>query len=362
MGRNTSKPHKAPRIPAKEREYFVSNLAVMLNASVSVGQALHSLRESSSSRAMQRTLDQVMENIESGESLGSALRKSSLISPQTFALIVLGEKSGNLVPNLKLAASQEEKLRNLKSKIRAALMYPLFVLSTTVVIGLGVAWFLLPRLSETFMGLGIDLPLISQIMISAGLALKASGHWLIPACIVAIWLLIYILFIQAKTKRVGQFLLLHTPFISRVMIEVELVRFGYVLGTLLNAGLGITQAMRLLQSATGLYRYKKMYQDITAQIEAGYSIGDSLTNNKIARKSLPPTVRQIIITGESSGTLPQTLLDIGRVYEDKADTSTKNLEVALEPLLLIIVWLGVLGVAVAVIVPIYSLVGGLDAS
>ena len=67
----------------------------------------------------------------------------------------------------------------------------------------------------------------------------------------------------------------------------------------------------------------------------------------------------MLIAGERSGSLPETLLSIGAIYEEKADVSTTNLEAILEPILLIIVWLGVMGVAVAVILPIYSLIGGL---
>lgn len=348
------------KVPAKEREYFVTNLAIMLNSSVTVGQALESLHESSSSYAMRRSLSIIMQKIDNGESLAQALRKSGLVSPQTLALIALGEKSGNLGANLKLAATQEEKLRILKSKVRSALMYPIFVLGTTLTIGLAVAWFLLPKLSETFDDLGMELPLVSQVMINIGLFLREDGYWAVPLAFAVSGLILYLLFLDPIFKRLGQRILLRTPIIRRVIMEVELVRFGYILGTLLNAGLTIIQSLRLLQNATGLYRYKKLYLKMADQIEEGYGISTALKNNSFAKRSFPPTVRQMISTGETSGALADTLTEVGRVYEEKADSSARNLEAAIEPILLIIVWLGVLGVAVAVILPIYSLVGGID--
>jgi type IV pilus assembly protein PilC len=93
--------------------------------------------------------------------------------------------------------------------------------------------------------------------------------------------------------------------------------------------------------------------------EDGYSFKASFAQYKSTKVMLPPAVQQMIVAGERSGALPETLMSVGTIYEAKADTSTQNLETVLEPILLVIVWLGVLGVAVSVILPIYSLVGGL---
>jgi type IV pilus assembly protein PilC len=346
-------------VNSKDREYFTSNLVLLLRAGVPVGEAFVSLKETSGSRALTGALEQMKRDVDDGVPLYRALTRSGIVGGQTLALVELGEQSGRLVDNLEVASKQEEKQRVFRSKIRSALLYPSFVLGVTGIVGLGVAWFLLPRLAETFSQLGAKLPLISRILIGFGLFLKTNGLWAIPLAFVVFGIILYVLFGVKQTKRYGQWLLFHIPGIGKLLHEVEIARFGYLLGTLLQAGLSVTQALQLLQNATSLHSYKDFYVYLKASFEDGYSFKVSLKQYKNGAVLLPPAVQQMIIAGERSGALPETLMSIGTIYEGKADTSTQNLETVLEPILLVFVWLGVLGVAVSVIMPIYSLVGGL---
>lgn len=347
-------------LSSKDREALTSNLTLLLKASVPIGEALESLKETTSSRLLKKALDQMQQDIDEGMPLWRALERSGIVSEQTLALVQLGEESGNLVENLRVASLQEEKQRIFKAKIRSALMYPGFVLSLTLIVGLGIAWFLLPKLSTTFAQLDLELPLISRIFIGFGEFLRTNGIWAVPSGLSGLFLFLYIFFAAPKTKNIGRRLLFHIPGVGRLLHEVETARFGYLLGTLLQAGLSVPQALGLLQRATAAPQYKKFYSALKHSIEEGVSFRQSLPAYKKGRKLLPPAVQQMVIAGERSGALPETLLSIGEIYESKADISTQNLETILEPILLVIVWLGVLGVAIAVIMPIYGLLGGLQ--
>lgn len=351
--------HAHFHISGKDREYFTGNLVLLLRAGVPVGEALASLQETSSSRGLTQALEHMKNDVDEGTPLYRALERSGIVGGQTLALVQLGEQSGRLVDNLEVAAKQEEKQRIFRAKVRSALLYPSFVLTVTALVALGVAWFLLPRLADTFSQLGAKLPLISRVLIGFGLFLKENGLWAVPLGVFVVGSILYILFGVKKTKRYGQWLLFHVPGISKLLHEVEIARFGYLLGTLLQAGLSVTQALDLLQNATALVGYREFYTYLKTSFEDGYSFKASLSQYKTGGALLPPAVQQMIIAGERSGALPETLQSIGTIYEAKADTSTQNLETVLEPILLVFVWLGVLGVAVAVIMPIYSLVGGL---
>lgn len=352
---------KKYHVSAKEREYFTSNLALLLQAGVVVGEGLESLAETSRSKPLAAALRQIKEDIDEGTPLWRALERSGIVGSQTLALVQLGEQSGKLVQNLQVAAAQEEKQRIFRTKVRSALIYPSFVLSLTLIIGLGVAWFLLPKLAATFSQLDVELPLISKIFIGFGTFLKENGLWAVPLGLLLGGFGLYLLFGAPKTRSVGQRLLFHIPGVSKLMYEVEIARFGYLLGTLLEAGLSVVQALELLERATNATRYQQFYRYLHDSFDNGYSFRNSLPKYHHAEKIMPPAVQQMIIAGERSGALPETLKNIGKIYEQKADVSTQNLEAVLEPILLIIVWLGVMGVAVAVILPIYSLVGGLGA-
>jgi type IV pilus assembly protein PilC len=344
----------------KEREYFTENLGLLLKSAVPVGSALDSLAATARTKPMRKALAQMQLDIEAGSSLADAIDRSRLVSSQTLALIRLGEESGHLVENLQLAAQQEAKHHVFQSKIRSALLYPGFVLTVTLFVALGVAWFLLPRLSETFAQLQVKLPPITKIMIGVGLFLKEHGIIAVPLLLLVLGLIGSILFAAPKTKWMGRRLLFAIPGVGRLMREVEVAQFGYLLGTLLQAGLPITHAVKLVAGASTAPQYQAFYRYLAASLGDGYSIKDSLQRYKDSTKLLPPSMQQMIIAGERSGSLSDVLLVVGRTYEQKSDITTNNLETIMEPVLLVLVAGGVLLVAVSVLLPIYSLLGGLN--
>lgn len=356
------KPRKVRKyhIPAKDRDFLTGNLALLIKAALPVGEALGALEETSKSAALKKALRQMQHDIDDGMSLSVAMERSGVAGRHTITLVQLGEESGNLVQNLLIAAEQEKKQRQLRAELRSALMYPAFVLTMTLIIGLGIAWFLLPKLSDTFSQLGLKLPLISRVMINFGVFLKENGVWAVPTFIGAIFALMLTIFVIPGTRRIGQWIMLHAPGVSRLVKEVEVARFGHMFGMLLQAGLSVTESFKLLYGATGQPAYRKLYRDLYTDFEEGFNFKSSLKAHPYASKLLPPSIQQMLIAGERSGSLPETLKMIGDIYDERAETSTKNLETIIEPVLLVIVWGGVLAIAIAVILPIYSLMGGLQ--
>lgn len=346
---------------AKEREYFSANLAMLLKAGVPVGEALESLQETSEARSMKKVLQKIAADVDQGIPLVKALDHSNLVSRQTLTLIEIGEQSGNLVENLLLGAEQEQKQRLFRSKLRSAMIYPGFVLSLTVIVGLGIAWFLLPKLAETFSQLNVPLPPLSQALIGFGIFLRDNGIWAVPAILGGFVLLGFIIATVPLLKQLSLRLVLHIPGIGRLAHELEIARFGYMLSTLLNAGLSITRSLELLEKATSSPPYQTFYRYLGKSLKNGESFKQSFKKYKHINRLLPANARQVIVAGERSGSLSTTLGLVGSTYDAKVEATTKNFEVIIEPVLLVIVWLGVMLVAVAVITPIYSLIGGLGA-
>lgn len=345
---------------AKDREYLTSNLALLLKAAVPIGDTLQSLSETTSSAAMKKKLVIMQKLVDEGESMAGALKRSKLVSRQTLTLVELGEESGNLAANLAMAAEQEQKQRVFRSKLRTAMMYPTFVLGMTLVVGLGIAWFLLPRLAETFSQLHADLPPISKAMIAAGLFLRDNGIWAIPTFFGGLFLIIVIFSSVPFLRRIAARSVLHLPGVGRLAKELEVARFGFMMGTLLEAGLSVPKALYLLENASSSPRYQKLFHHLAQSIEKGVSFRQAFSEDKKNRKLIPPSVQQVVIAGENSGSLSETFRLVGQTFDEKVEATTRNFEAIIEPVLLVIVWIGVLLVAVAVIMPIYSLIGGLS--
>lgn len=345
---------------SRDLEFFYENLSPLVESGIPVVDALDSIRKGVRSRAMRKILAYIIESVGSGSPLWKTLEEARVFDSNVITLVRIGEETGKLPENLQIAALEENKRRIFSSKVRSAMMYPVFVLAVAVLISVLLAWFILPRLVTVFEGLDVDVPLITQLLIDAGVFLKAYGAYAVPLGIGGLLLVLYLVFGFSKTKFIGHSIMFVTPGVRRLIIEIELSRMGYLLGYLLEAGVPITQSLESMESASDFYFYRALYRSLRRDIADGYSIRQALARYSKTDRLVPPPLQQMIISGEESGTLAETLKRIGGMYEKKVSSTTKNLTTILEPLLLVLVWLGVVAVALAIILPIYSLVGGFN--
>ncbi|MBN2016227.1 type II secretion system F family protein [Candidatus Dojkabacteria bacterium] len=342
-----------------EKNYFIENLALMLGSGMPITTILDALKEEMRSRRMKKILEGVIKDIEGGSYIWKALKRTNILPDYVISLVRVGEESGSLAENLKTIARQQEKERMLNSKIRSALMYPALVNSITIIVGISISWFVLPRLASVFSTLNIELPFITRLMIGLGNLLGEYGEYFVPILILGIIAIFYFMFIYPKTKFIGEAILMKIPGIRKLVQQTELARMGYVVGTLLDAGLPIVRSLESLVEATTSSRFNRIYTYLKESIEAGNSFKRSFSEYKGLEKQIPITVQQMIVSAEQSGNLTKSFRKIGDIYEYKVDVTTKNLVVIIEPLLLMIVWLGVVFVAISVILPIYSMIGQL---
>ncbi|MFZ2202456.1 MAG: type II secretion system F family protein [Microgenomates group bacterium] len=345
-----------------EKETFVENLALLLASGMDTVSALSALKKEAKARGLKVLIGQIQENVEGGLALSVALAKTGLFGTNITALIKIGEETGRLAENLRVVAANSEKERAFRAKIAGAMMYPVLVLTLTIIIGVSISWVVLPRLATVFAQLRITLPPLTQVLIAAGVFLGKYGAVFVPVLIVFLLFLVYFIFIFPKTKFIGRELLFAFPGIGELVAEVELSRFGYMLGGMLGAGLPVVTAFDSLIGVTEFASYKRFYRFLRDRVEEGNSFAKSFALYPHADRLMPPSIQQMIIAAEQSGFLADTLIKIGERFEEKTEVSTKNISTILEPILLVIVWFGVAGVALAIILPIYSLVGGFTQS
>ena len=344
----------------EEKEYFIENLHMLLASGMTILLALEAIQSEMRSKYFRRIIGQAQDDIESGAAVWKALHNTRLFSDHIISLIRLGEESGRLAENLQVISKQERKESDFKSKFSSALMYPLFIFAVTITVGLGIAWFILPNISTVFLQLKVELPLVTRLLILLGEILKNYGLVIIPGALLLFFVIIYTIFFNPRFKFIGQRILFAIPPIKKIIIQLELTRMGYILGSLLDAGLPFISALESLERSSSFYYYRDLYSFIRAKVVEGHSLNISLKLYKNSSQYIPRPVQQMIMSGEQSGQLPVVLKTIGEIYELKVDTSMKNLPVILEHVLLVMVWLGVIIVAVAVILPLYSLIGSFN--
>lgn len=345
----------------QERDYFMENLSMLLASGMNIISALDAVKGGVRSKVMKQIIDQLKVEIDDGSPIWKALDNTSLISNHSVALIKIGEESGRLPANIKVISIQTQKERLFRSKLFSALLYPVAVLCLTFVIGVGIAWFILPKLSTVFASMRLKLPITTKLLISMGTFLGKNGLIVIPSFIVLILILSYFLFVFKKTKFIGQKIIFVIPGVKGLIQQIELSKFGYTLGNLLDAGMPLVDALDSLREISSFLEYQKFYVFLRNMVEEGNSFQKCFEMYENTEKLVPFPIQQMIVTSEQSGSLKESLLSIGEIFEEKTDISTKNLAVILEPILLVVIWLVVAFVALSVMMPIYSLVGSFSA-
>lgn len=361
MNNKETKFSKVPSfLVSDEKNYLIENLSMLLTSGMGMIQALTAVKTGVKSQWTKKLIDNLILDINNGASLYRAFDHLQVFSPQIIYLIKIGEKSGKLAENLKVIAIQQKKEREFKNKLRSAMLYPAFVFGLTIVVGIGITWLILPRLANVFDQLNMPLPLVTRWMITIGLFLQQYGMIFVPILIIVLLVTTYLFFGFRPTKFIGEKLLNILPAMKKLNTETEISRLGFVLGNLLSAGLPISESLLVLSDGSNSKVYKNFYIFLQKNISDGNSFAKSFALNPKTDKLIPNPVKQMIIAGEQSGNLDKTLIEIGKVYEAKIDVTAKDLAVMLEPILLVIVWLGVLLIALAVILPIYKLLGGIN--
>lgn len=346
-------------ITKRDKTYLFENLSVLLTSDIKIADSISILKVQTTNKNVLFLLNQLTISIEGGDSIWKAFEKIQLLPPHMLSVIRIGEEGGKLRENLNIVSTQLSKDRESLGKIKAATIYPSFILILTLVVGIIMTIFVLPQLLAVYKSLDIKLPATTQVLIEIQNFLVNYGDIFIPTSITTILILIYFIFFFSKTKHIGQSILFSMPIIKDILFDLEVSRFGYLLGSLIKSGYPISDALDLLEFSTGYKRYKDFYKHLKQDLTNGFSFSESYVRYKKINRVLPAYITQLTSSGERSGKLSDVLLQASLVYDKKASEAIKNLTVMAEPVLLVIVWLAVAFIAFATIMPIYSFVGNI---
>jgi type II secretory pathway component PulF len=339
-----------------EKDYFIENLSLLVASGMGITAALESMRGTFKHRKMKRVLSFVEDEVNNGSPLWKALLDAKFLPPRMVYLVKSGEESGRLPEHLNLVTIQQHKERVFISRIRSALLYPTTIFIVAIVVGLGSAWYTLPKLVSVLEQVNVALPFTTLAIISVGNFIQNYGLIFFPCLILGILVFIYFVFFNSKTKVIGEYIIFGIPGVKQLVQGVEVARFGYIFGALLQAGIVIPDALDSLAEGASMILYKRFYINIRDAVVMGKSFQQSIKEYKQAEKLIPLPMQQLIFSAEKSGKLSETLLRIGQIFEEKTDSMAKDLSTILEPLILLIVGAMVGLIALGIISPIYSLV------
>lgn len=341
----------------RERHLFIANFAVMLNAGLPVVDSLKTLQTETRSRPMKKIIGRIRDSVENGNALWRAMEDEFFFSPYAIALVRIGEEAGSLSENMQYLFEQQEKDEGLRRKVRMAMIYPTIVLVLMLAIVMGLGLFVLPNLIQVLFSLNVKLPLVTRLLIQFTNLFTAYARYVVPGVIGGVILFALLVKFTRFFRMIFQWGVFHTPGIGRLAREATIAQFGVMLGGLLRAGVPLVDSMHSLAEVSSTVTYQKFYFRLLKHVSLGNSFAKSFELIRATRRLLPPTVQQLIVTGEQSGSLSDIMLKIADIYEKKAADTAEKLPVILEPMLLLIIGGLVATIAIAVIMPIYSIVG-----
>jgi type IV pilus assembly protein PilC len=346
------------RIKSREIITFAKNLAVMIDAGLSVSRSLSVLIKQSKSKGLIAVLENLSSSISGGETLSKSLESYPEIFSSLFiSMVRAGEESGKLSYSLKVIADQLEKSDNLLKKIKSALVYPAVIVSLMVVIGVLLMVYMVPTLTETFKGLNIELPLATRVVIAISDFLRTN--FLLTIVTAFILVVGFIAGIKTRIgKNMSDFTILHMPMIRNMSKEVNAARTARTLSSLISSGVDIISAIGITSNVLQNHYFKDLLNVAAKKVEMGELLSASLANSN--NNLYPVFVGEMLAVGEETGKMTEMLDNIATYYETEVDQKTKDLSTVVEPFLMILIGIAVGVFAIAMMLPTYSLVNAID--
>jgi type II secretory pathway component PulF len=338
-----------------EQDYFIENLSLLISSGMGISSALASINVSIKGKRLRKVTEAIEGMVNDGSPLWKAFEKTDFLSERVISLIRSGEEAGRLPEHLNLVTIQQHKEKLFNSRLKSALLYPGIVLILAFILAVGSSWIILPKLVSIFQTAKGTLPVTTVILLWVGNFLAKYGAIVVPSVIIALLLVVFFVFFFKKTKFIGDYILFSIPGIRTLIQGVELARFGYIFGVLLQAGFQVNEALESVKKGTSYTQYRKFYNHLQECISNGDTFKNALSTYKKPERYLPIPIQQLILSSEKSGRLSETFIKIGVIFEDKSEAMSRDLSTVLEPIILIVVGLVVGFVVLAIIGPIYGL-------
>jgi len=340
------------RITVRDRAVFARQTATMLSAGFPLLQAMSVIVLQTMNEKFKEIINSIIKDLEDGQAFSTALTKHpKLFSGVYINLVKSGESTGKLPKVMDEIATDIEKQASLNAKIRGAMYYPIFV--TVALIGVAVLMMIkvIPQLKQIFEDAGVQLPWTTRAVLWVSWLL-VNWWWALLIGVVLISVGVYF-YIRTKSGRWNyDKLKMKLPLLKEVIKNIYMERFSRTFSLLTFAGVPILDTIKISSKVIGNVVYEKELEAVYKDVERGVAFSTPLMRRG---KLFPPMVSQMIAVGEKTGKLETILESVAKYYQEEIDRQVKALASLIEPILIIIIGLGVGIMVFAVIVPIYQI-------
>ena len=351
MQRDLGLPTRKKRVKLKDIAIMSRQMATMVSAGLSLIRALGILAEQTPNPALAKVLVRIRHEVEAGQSLSGTMAEHRDVFPPLMTNIIrAGETGGFLEDALVSVAENYESEVKLRATIKSAMTYPVMVFIMAIAAVIGMLLFIVPVFEEMFEGMGGELPLPTQILVT----LSESMRWMAPLLAlvaggVAWWWRKH-RYDEAVRSRVDP-LKLRVPVFGPLFQKVAIARFSRNFGTMMGAGVPILQSLEIVGETSGNWAIEHAVASVKDSVRNGESLAGPLDHHSV----FPPMVVQMIAVGEDAGALEIMLEKISEFYDHEVQSTTEQLTSLIEPLMIAFLGVVIGGMIVALYLPIFNI-------
>lgn len=339
-------------IGTRDLVVFTRQLATLLQAGIPLLQALQATRQGLVHQGLAEVIDQLRGDLEGGLPLSHALRRHPRVFGTLYPhLVEAGEASGRLDVLLERLAKDLEKSEALRSRVRAALAYPLAVLGVAVLVLAVIMVAVVPSFEGVFASFGAELPAATRLVLSLSRGAVSHGPWLLLVAAVLASVVARQWHRDEALRRRAERWLLRLPVVGPLLHQAALARWSRTLSGLLGAGLPLVEAMGSARGAAGYFAYADACANVRDELGRGTSLHVALA----AFPLFPPMLVQMCAVGEESGALDHMLAKVAEFHEREVDDRVGALSSLVEPALILFLGVVVGALVVALYLPIFQM-------
>lgn len=339
------------RVSGREITNITRQLATMVNSGLPLTEALLILRAQLTG-ASQKVISQILAGVEEGTPLSTAMSKHPKVFSKTYvALVKSGELGGVLDEVLVRLADNLEKRQEFKGKVKGAMIYPAIIVVGIIIVAFIMLVFVIPRLTSLYDQFDAELPLPTQILI--GVSSFMTHYW--PFVLAFFGVLVYGFKLYRATKkgrRKTDEIMLQTPLIGPLQQQILLTDFARTLSLMVGSGVSIIEALNISSEVVGNTVIAEALSDSARMVEKGFPVAFAFSRHPDA---FPYILSQMVAVGEETGKMDEVLEKVSHVFEVESDQKLKAITSAVEPIVLIVLGVGVAFLVISVILPIYNL-------
>ncbi len=344
-----------PKVPLKEVLLFYQQLQTVYSVGIPIHSGLQFIQQYTENPAIKTIVNNLLKDVESGNSLHSSAKKyPDVFSPLAISLLEAGESSGKLDALLEQMTQITEQQFDTKNKIKSALFYPKMILGMIVIVFFALVFFILPKISDFYSRMNIELPLITRSLLGFSSFMISYGWFFVVLLIASIWAIKkYGSTLEGRTffDRIK----LKTPVFGSILLQIEVYNFCMVTSIMLQGGLPLVEVFQIVKQTFSNIILRNDIESALEKIKTGRPIAESLNKGE----AFPAFVGNLIAVGEEAGALEKTLLKTANYYKLQVDYKLSNLSKAIEPILLFFVFGIVLVLALAMFLPMWKMTGAL---